>query len=350
MRHLDKTAGLEERKTMAYSAAAIYLGAIIIAGVESAIPGGPQNSLVPGIVALVAASVAIVAGPRLPRLALAVFAPIGVATIAYALAETSGGPTDGAVLYMWPVLWMSYFYGRAGAVFIVAFVALAQGIALLSMPADQVSIDRWIDVVASVTVVAAVVRYLAGRNSRLVTNLEEQARIDPLTGLLNRRGLDERMDVEVRRALRADTSMAVAIFDIDHFKDVNDEHGHEVGDRVLSWVGGVLAQETRGVDAAARSGGDEFMVLMADTDARAGCLLAERVRNTLTSPEARADRRRHGVPEALELTVSAGIAGAGARDAGQLVEAADKALYVAKGDGRNRVESVDYAALPDTHV
>ena len=65
--------------------------------------------------------------------------------------------------------------------------------------------------------------------------------MDPLTGLLNRRGLEERMDVEVRRALRHESPMAVAIVDIDHFKHVNDEHGHEVGDRVLAWVGAVLA-------------------------------------------------------------------------------------------------------------
>ena len=94
----------------------------------------------------------------MPRRWLAVFAPIGVACIAYALGTTRGEPSDGAVLYMWPVLWMSYFYGRAGAVFIVSFVALAQGVALLTMPAEPVSVDRWIDVVASVTVVAAVVQ------------------------------------------------------------------------------------------------------------------------------------------------------------------------------------------------
>ena len=98
----------------------------------------------------------------MPRRWLALFAPVGVALIAYALATTRGGPTDGAVLYMWPVLWMSYFYGRAGAIFIVACVALAQGVVLANVPSEAVSIDRWIDVVASVAVVAAVVQYLAG--------------------------------------------------------------------------------------------------------------------------------------------------------------------------------------------
>ena len=308
-------AAREERKTIAYSAAAIFVGAIAIAGLETALPGGPENSIVPGAVALLMAPLAVIAGPRLPRAWLAAFAPIGVALIAYALATTRGGPTDGAVLYMWPVLWMSYFYGRAGAVFIVAFVALAQGVALATMPSELVSADRWIDVVASVTVVAAVVRYLAARNTRLVRDLEEQARVDPLTGLLNRRGLEERMAVEINRALRRAAPMSVAIVDIDHFKDVNDAHGHEIGDRVLAWVGGMLARESRGIDIAARTGGDEFAVLLPDTGAADGRRFADRVIRAIGSGSTAAERARYGLPEGLELTVSVGVSGTAAADA-----------------------------------
>lgn len=341
---------LDERKTMAYSAAAIFAGAIVVAAVETALPGDPENTLLPGIVALLMAPLAVIAGPRLPRRVLAAFAPIGVACIAYALATTSGGPTDGAVLYMWPVLWMSYFYGRAGAVFIVAFVALAQGLALLSMPAGQVSADRWIDVLVSVAVVASVVHYLASRNSRLVTDLEEQARLDPLTGLLNRRGLDERMDIEITRGLRGESHMAVAMLDIDHFKTVNDEHGHEIGDRVLAWIGTVLARQTRGTDVAARTGGDEFVVLLPETDATAGRQFADRVRETLAGTDSLAERRHHGLPDSVELTVSVGVSGASARKAETLVDAADRALYLAKGEGRNRVVVADYDQLRRTPV
>jgi len=335
----------EERKTIAYSAAAIYLGGIAVVCVETAWPGGPENSIVPGIVALVMAPVAILAGPGMPRRWLAVFAPVGVACIAYGLATTRGGPSDGAVLYMWPVLWMAYFYGRAGAVFIVAWVALAQGVALATMPDELVSMDRWIDVVASVAVVAAVVRYLASRNDRLVRDLKEQARVDPLTALLNRRGLDERMDIEIRRGLRRDAPMAVAIADVDNFKRVNDEHGHEVGDRVLAWVGGILARESRGVDVPARTGGDEFAVLLPDGDAVGGQRFAERVRLAVAGEDATGDRSRHGLPPSLELTVSVGVAAAGARDAERLMETADQALYLAKSEGRNRVVAADYEAL-----
>ena len=343
-------AAREERKTIAYSAAAIFVGAIAIAALETALPGGPENSIEPGIAALVMAAVAVFAGPRLPRSWLAVFAPIGVACIAYALATTRGGPSDGAVLYMWPVLWMSYFYGRAGAVFIVSFVALAQGVALLNMPDELVSADRWIDVVASVTVVATVVRYLAARNARLVRDLEEQARVDPLTGLLNRRGLEERMAIEVNRALRQKAPMAMAVVDIDHFKDVNDAHGHEMGDRVLAWLGGVLARQSRGVDVAARTGGDEFAVLLPDTTAEDARRFADRVVRAIGGADARTERAQYGLPEGLELTVSVGVSGTSAADAGMLMDTADKALYAAKGEGRNRVVAADMDRLQPSRV
>ena len=141
--------------------------------------------------------------------------------------------------------------------------------------------------------------------------------------------------------------MVVAIVDIDHFKTVNDEHGHEVGDRVLAWVGGVLARESRGVDVAARTGGDEFAVLMPDGDVVGGQRFADRVRRTIADNDA-ADRGRFGLPPSLRLTVSVGVASASARDAEPLMEVADKALYLAKGEGRDRVVAADYDTLRST--
>ena len=84
--------------------------------------------------------------------------------------------------------------------------------------------------------------------------------------------------------------MAVAIVDIDHFKHVNDEHGHEIGDRVLAWLGSVLATQSRGVDVAARTGGDEFAVLLPDTDAEAGRRFADRVCRAIAAADAGAER------------------------------------------------------------
>jgi diguanylate cyclase (GGDEF)-like protein len=306
------------------TAAGIYAGAIVIALVEQAIPGGPTASLGPGIVALVVAPLVALFGRRLPRAALALLGPLGAALIAFALESTSGW-TDGAVLYMWPVLWMSHFYGRRGTVFIVAWVGVVHGIALAAMPPGVGNIDRWVDVVVSVAVVAAVVRTLSARYDALVAHLTAEARADTLTGLLNRRGFEERFAAEVSRASRERASLALVSFDLDHFKRVNDEQGHEAGDRALAMVGAMIADQVRGADLAARWGGEEFAVVLPRAGAGDAFAFAERV--------------RAGVARASggTLTLSAGVAtAAGPSDARALLAAADRALYDAKRAGRDR--------------
>ena len=167
---------------------------------------------------------------------------------------------------------------------------------------------------------------------------------DSLTGILNRRGLEERMGIEITRALRQKSPMSVAVVDIDHFKTVNDEHGHEVGDRVLAWVGAVLDRQTRGVDAAARTGGDEFTVFMPDADRAAARRFADRVRQAVarSDPQGRSDL---GVPDTLRITVSVGVATGGPHEADALVQTADRVLYAAKGEGRNRVVAAEHGEL-----
>ncbi len=90
--------------------------------------------------------------------------------------------------------------------------------------------------------------------------------------------------------------MAMAMVDIDHFKDVNDAHGHEMGDRVLAWLGGVLARQSRGVDVAARTGGDEFAVLLPDTTAEDGRRFADRVVRAIAGADARPSARSTDCP------------------------------------------------------
>ncbi len=287
---------------------------------------------------------------RLSRLWPALLAAVAVAAIAYAVAAADGRHPDVALLYVLPALWMSYRYGRPGAVAIVGGVALAQGVALLSMPAGQAGVVRWIVPVIAVAVVAAVVSHLAARNARLSADLAEQNRLDPLTGLPNRRGLQERLDIELARALRRESHTAVAMLDIDHFSSVNGEHGREVGDRVLAWVGAVLARQTRGTDVAARMGDDVFVVLLPETDAGAGTGFAERVRQAVGGPDTEGERRRHGLPDSLALTVSVGVAGAGAHDAASLMDAAERALYLAKNEGRDRVVAADFDELRSARV
>ena len=152
-------------------------------------------------------------------------------------------------------------------------------------------------------------RTLAARNERLVARLEDEARVDPLTGLLNRRGLEERLGAEVSRAARDRSPLGAVTFDLDHFKRVNDEHGHEIGDRVLAWFGALLTEQARGVDIAARVGGEEFVVLLPGADADAARTFAERVRLAVCERGGDSDRARMGISDSLRLTVSAGVVG-----------------------------------------
>jgi diguanylate cyclase (GGDEF)-like protein len=326
----------DQRQAMALSAAAIFTGAAFVSLLESALPGGEKFSILPGVAALMLSAVTLLVGPRLPRNVLGLMGPLGAALIGYALATTHGY-VDAAVLYMWPALWMAFFFGTRGTLSIVAWIGVVHGAALLSLPPEMRNLDRWIDVVVAVLVVALVVRSLAARNDRLLARLAAEARVDPLTGLLNRRGLEERIGVEVSRAARDRCPLGVAAFDLDDFKNVNDERGHEIGDRVLAWVGSVLAEQVRGVDVAARVGGDEFVVLLPRADTDAAHLFAERVRVTVEATWTHSGRGRSGVSDTLPLSVSAGVAaGVTPVDVHALIQAADRAMYSAKRAGRNR--------------
>jgi hypothetical protein len=249
------------RRVMAYTAAAMYGAGAVDGLIEGPLPGDPEYSLLPVAVALVIFVAVGVVGPRLPRWGLFVLGPLGVAVVSYAIATT---PTvgDGAVLYAMPVLWTALFFGRRGAIAIVACVGVGHLLALLSLAAASSYPGRWVDVMVSVCAVSLVVLVLQRRNTLLLTGLRGEARTDLLTGLLNRRGFDERAAIELAHAKRERRSIAIATFDLDRFKHINDEWGHQTGDRVLARIGRLLADECRDVDVAARLGGEEFVVLM----------------------------------------------------------------------------------------
>ena len=251
---------------------------------------------------------------------------------------TTIGYSDSAVLYMWPAVWMAFFFGRAGTAFIVGWIGAVHGAVLLSLPPEQSNIDRWVDVVVAVLVVAVVVQTLAARNERLVARLEGEARVDPLTGLLNRRGLEERMDAEIARAARDGAPLGAVAFDLDHFKRVNDEHGHEIGDRVLVWLGALLKEEARGVDVAARVGGEEFVVLLprADNEAALRIRRASAAGGRGRRPGERARARRALRGPACSPSARAWRRPSAPVDGPALLAEADRALYAAKRQGRNR--------------
>jgi diguanylate cyclase (GGDEF)-like protein len=190
--------------------------------------------------------------------------------------------------------------------------------------------------------VAERTRQLGLANERL----EQLSVTDPLTGLANRRRLEESLQEEWRRAHRQRTPLSLAMVDIDHFKSYNDQHGHREGDRCLQRVAAQLGSNVRDTDLVARYGGEEFAVVMPDTDSAAAHEVAERIRLAISA-----------LAEPLTadqvVTASVGVATlngierqppdqiAEQQSTDQLVERADNALYEAKRTGRNRVRSAE---------
>ncbi len=319
--------GTRSKEFMAYTASAMYAAGAIDGAVEGFLPRDPPFALVPVIAAAVVFLFLVSVGPRLPWSGLAMLGPIGVAAIAYAVATTPGAG-DGAVLYTMPVLWTTFFYGRRGAVGILACVAVGHAVALLVLPSWSVYPGRWIDVMVAISATAVVVLALEHRNQVLLGRLAAEARTDPLTGLLNRRGLEERAEVEIARSRRDTTPLALASFDLDYFKSINDEWGHETGDRALAWIGRLLTAESRDIDTVARAGGEEFVVLLPDTDLAGAGEFSERIRAALERHEPQ------GLPR---ISVSAGVVSVfDPEDLATMLQRADSALYAAKRSGRDR--------------
>lgn len=171
-------------------------------------------------------------------------------------------------------------------------------------------------------------------NARLHARAIAQAVTDALTGLGNRRQFDARFTGEVERARRYGKIFSLLLLDIDHFKRVNDLHGHDAGDVVLKALAGILLEQVREVDFVARYGGEEFAVILPETDGPGAKLVAERIRRAIASAP-------FPLPAGSEIGVTASIGLAAYPECGDTVEDllrhADQALYVAKEGGRNRV-------------
>ena len=197
-------------------------------------------------------------------------------------------------------------------------------------PDDEAGLRESLDELRSFADAAAV----ALDNVALHAEAQRLSVTDALTGLWNVRYLRESLRREVERAVRFDRPLAVVVLDVDHFKDVNDRHGHQRGDAVLAELAQRVRAQVRDVDTVARYGGEELVVVLPETDGAGGRLLAERVR------EAVAREPFDGVDRpGLRVTLSAGVADLPTcgRSADELVRAADDALYVAKASGRDRV-------------
>jgi diguanylate cyclase (GGDEF)-like protein len=175
---------------------------------------------------------------------------------------------------------------------------------------------------------------------RLLAELQHRARHDGLTGLLNRRAMEEAMDAQMQRSQRNGESFSVLMLDLDHFKAINDRFGHAVGDRALKHAGALLKAGVREVDSVARFGGEEFVALMPGAGIEAARAVAERLREDLVTHPLASDAAN------VSLSASIGLAqwDDPGEDASHLLARADAALYCAKLQGRNRVVTAGASA------
>jgi diguanylate cyclase (GGDEF)-like protein len=175
---------------------------------------------------------------------------------------------------------------------------------------------------------------VALENARLHRIVERQALVDSLTGLANRRSLEETLRVELARAARHGESVTIVLADLDDFKRVNDTYGHQAGDEVLKAFAATLRATVRESDVAGRWGGEEFALVLTSTDSVGAARLAERARE-------RIEQRQVAMPngDLVTVTASFGVASfpEAAFELGEVLAAADSALYAAKRDGKNRV-------------
>jgi len=235
------------------------------------------------------------------------------------------------LFYLWPVLHAAYFLSRRSLVAVEITMLVFYAVALQWSP-PGLRMAYFVAVTVCTLMVGGVVSHLKQRVDRLVAGLDNAASTDPLTGLLNRRAFETEFERELVRAARYGRPLTLAVFDLDHFKLVNDHFGHDVGDTALCATAATLARARRDSDVVARVGGEEFAVLFVDTDEAEGHLAAVRIAEDLA---------RDRDDDIVELSISAGLVqmGGGLTDRIALMRAADAALYTAKAAGRHRIVS-----------
>lgn len=281
-----------------------------------------------GVTALAVGAICLLGYRRLPRwfFQLTALAGIGLVSLA-ADAAATGATAVFAPFYAFVGMLALLFFRLPAAIGTAILAAAAYGVLLYERD-TPFALQLLLSSIAMLSALGVLILVIRTRTSRVAGELSADALTDPLTELANRRGFDRRFDLEVERSRRDGSSLALVICDLDHFKRVNDELGHDAGDEVLRRVATAIAAKTRDADLAARIGGEEFGVLLPGTGPERATLAAERVRHAIAEAFA---------AEGPELTASCGIAsGQGAAaDPVELFRAADEALYRAKRAGRD---------------
>jgi diguanylate cyclase (GGDEF)-like protein len=253
-----------------------------------------------------------------------VYATIVISVAVYFDGERFGGrPVLDEVLYVWIALYVGYFFTRRQIIFQLAAVAVAYALALVEIHLGPSGVTRWTIVMMMVSVVASAVHLLRRQSDSLVAELSHAARTDSTTGLLNRRGFGEQLELELECCSRLGRNAAMLLCDLDRLKLVNDRFGHAAGDAALAAVASVLMKGKRSIDAAARIGGDEFALLLPGCSAEDAAELAGRLSRAVSGLRD---------PGSDTLSASFGVAEfpRDAKTAAELLAKADSSLYRAK--------------------
>ena len=239
--------------------------------------------------------------------------------------------------------------GVLAAPLIVAAASFAfRGAKALALPesvASEMAADSALNVASAFVYVVLTLAFHATLAtlvvSRLIIELRQRSRHDGLTGLLNRRAMEEALTAQIQRSRRTGEPFTVLMLDLDHFKSINDRYGHAAGDSALKHAAAILKSGVREVDQIARFGGEEFLALMPGASLEAARPLAERLRGRVGDEPVAIDGT------AVPISVSIGVAQwkDAAEDVSRLLVRADVALYQAKQQGRNRVVEARSALL-----
>lgn len=233
-------------------------------------------------------------------------------------------------------IWNGYYFLEGLIKIATGIVSISTAIMLwylmpraLAIPSNAMLEERNSELVLTKSKLEESNRTLERRVTERTRELAELATTDSLTGLLNHAEILKQADYELNRSIRYKHQFSVLMLDIDHFKSVNDEHGHRIGDRILLDVSKIIKDSCRHIDKLGRYGGEEFLIICPETDKDSAVELAERIRSRVEEMQAGKVQR---------VTCSIGVASfTNEQHRDDLVDAADMALYEAKKQGRNRV-------------
>jgi diguanylate cyclase (GGDEF)-like protein len=321
-----------DANVMARVLGGLFAAGATLALITAALPH-PANASELGLLAIVAAAYGVAGAlfwrsGEIPgwslRLALALGSTL-ITAVAYFSAQA---PSPLVFFYLWVFLYSAYFLTTAQMLVQIAYVGVAYAALLVARPPSGGLPEWWLVGIGSLLVAAALIRSMRARVEQLISSLYDAGRTDPLTKLANRRGFRELLDLELERARRGGGQVTLLVGGLDHFKEVNDRSGRRVGDAALRRVARLLQTGKRTVDGLARVGGEQFALILPDTDAHGALTIAERLRGEL---------REAFAGDAVPLTISFGIASYGqhGETAASLLRAVDEALFAAKTNGRD---------------